>query len=216
MNEDSGDPLLARNWPASMVEQCLANRDTAGLVQFLRERHRQRFFKPINQLKSAKGNSQGFGFAVMALCSLLIETVQSYRDGLPTTHQGELSNLRKLDNVPSAYQLPPDLKVKGDDEFKKFFVAFQSDFPGIDGEEFYKNIRNGLLHQGQTKGGWLLHKGGSVVRHAKKKIIYRDQFSERLEGCFKKYLGELETHSWEHEIWANAARKIWWLVRLSR
>jgi hypothetical protein len=210
------DPLLAAGRRASVVLKWLRRKDTGQLIQFLRERHRERFFEPINYIKNAPGNTQGFGFAVMALCSLLIETIQSYRDGLPTTHPGELRHLQRLKRVPVAYQLSDQLQVNGEDEFRRFFDMYRSDFPGMKGSTFYKKIRNELLHQGQTKGGWNLRKGDSVVLDHKTKSIYRDQFSERLELCFEKYLQELQTHSWSDPIWTNAARKIWWLVRLSR
>ena len=80
---------------------------------------------------------------------------------------------------------------------------------------FYRNIRNGILHQGQTKCGWTVRKKGSAICEPKTKIIYRDQFAAALELCFGKYLCELENASWTHARWTNAARKIWWLVRLS-
>ena len=77
------DILLAKGWPASRVRMCLRSRDRAGLVRFLRERHCERFFEPIRRIAKARGNEQGFGFSVMALCSLLVRqssvTVMAYR-----------------------------------------------------------------------------------------------------------------------------------------
>src|SRR5260370_380850 len=86
----NSDLRLAANWPISKVRRCLRKKDRDGLVQFLRERHDERFFKPIRYLKGAPGNIQGYGFAMMALCALLVETIQSYRDGLPTTLQNRI------------------------------------------------------------------------------------------------------------------------------
>ena len=65
------DPYLAANWRASKVRSCLRRKDKDDLVRFLRERHQERFFQPIRHLKSAPGNMQGYGFALMALCALL-------------------------------------------------------------------------------------------------------------------------------------------------
>ena len=210
------DPLLANNWPTSAVVRCLRRKDRAQLIQFLRDRHQERFFEPIRCIRNVEGNEQGFGFAVMALCSLLVETIQSYRNGLPTTNPGELNELRTLKKVPDAYQLPAQLKVKGKDEFQQFFRDYREEFPGVCGRRFYENIRNGLLHQGQTKGRWTLLKQGPSVCDAKGRIIYRDQFSERLECCFERYLDDLANRTWSDTIWTNAARKVWWLIRLSR
>jgi len=46
------DPFLAANWRASKVLQCLEEKKKADLVAFLRERHKERFFDPIQHLKS--------------------------------------------------------------------------------------------------------------------------------------------------------------------
>jgi hypothetical protein len=217
MNEGKKkDIRLAKQWPATKVRGCLGRKDRAQLVRFLADRHRERFFEPIEYITKAKGNEQGFGFSVMALCALLIETIQSYRDGLPTTDRGELGHLKKLKSVPTAYQIPDDLKVDGTEEFRRFFVRYRDDFPGIRPAAFYRKVRNGILHQGQTKGSWTLRKRGSIVCDPTNKIIYRDQFAQRLRLCFDRYLEELEAHAWNQPIWTNAARKIWWLIRLSR
>jgi hypothetical protein len=152
----------------------------------------------------------------MALCSLLIETIQCYRDGLPTTSPGELNHLRDLGAVPVAYRIPAGMGVSGEEEFRRFFGKYRDSFPGVRPVAFYRKVRNGILHQGQTKGGWTIRKSGSVVCEPKKKIIYRNQFAGRLRLCFDRYLEELEAHPWNRPIWANAARKIWWLIRLSR
>lgn len=210
------DPLLANKWRTSRVRRCLRKKETSELVTFLWERHDERFFQPIRNLKSAEGNHQGYGFAMMSLCSLLIETIQSYKDGIPTTSSGELGRLRKLGKVPKQYQIPTGLKVSGIAAFQRFFRSYRAKFPGVSGTRFYKNIRNGLLHQGQTKAGWTLSKSGPQVCDPSGKIICRDNFSEALESCFEDYLDKLRTKSWTHGYWHRAARKIWWLIRLSR
>jgi len=209
------DPLLAQHWPASRVHRCLGRKDTHGLVRFLRERHQERSFKPIKNLKSTRGNMQGYGFAMMALCSLLVETIQSYRDGLPTTSGGELAHFRNLKNVPLPYRIPMGLTAGGEKAFRRFFRSYRSNFPGLGGVRFYRNIRNGLLHQAQTKGGWTLWKRGHCVWDEQQKRIFRDDFTEALEASFKDYLAKLDKAAWKSKLWTNAARKIWWLIRLS-
>jgi hypothetical protein len=211
----SFDLRLATNWPVSKVRSCLRRKDTNGLVQFLRERHDERFFRPIRHLKSASGNIQGYGFAMMALCALLVETIQSYRDGLPTTFPPELDRLRHVPRVPPQYRIPPNLRVNGKKAFERFFRAHRQQFPGLRGGQFYKNIRNGLLHQAQTRARWTLSKWGQGVCDSKGKVIYRDKFAEQLEATFEDYLTKLQVHRWNHRQWINAARKIWWLIRLS-
>ena len=210
------DPYLAVNWPASKIRSCLRRKDKDSLVRFLRERHQERFFQPIHKLKSAPETMQGYGFAIMALCALLVETIQSYRDGLPTTFSPELVRLRNLSKVPAAYKIPPTLQAKGKTTFQRFFTAFRNNFDGLSGARFYKNIRNGLLHQAQTKAGWTLWKHGTRVWDAQRKRIYRDNFADALEASFQAYLAELQRRSWKSKLWIRTSRKIWWLVRLSQ
>jgi hypothetical protein len=152
---------------------------------------------------------------MMALCALLVETIQSYRDGLPTTYSRELGNLRNRSRVPTRYKIPPSLKVNGRTTFERFFRAYKQNFAGLSGARFYKNIRNGLLHQGQTKAGWTLWKRGFRVWDTKQKKIFRDDFAEELETSFEGYLAILQKREWNSRLWTNAARKIWWLIRLS-
>jgi len=206
---------LASRWPIVKVRRCLRNRDRNGLVRFIKERHEERFFQPIRHLINLPENPQGYGFATMALCALLVETIQSYEDGLPTTHSQELKRLRTLHRIPAAYRLPPSLQVNGKKTFQRFFLQHRQHFSGVSGTRFYKNIRNGLLHQGQTRAGWTLRKASSDICDPGRRIIYRDNFMEALEASFNEYLGKLRAREWDSRLWRCAARKIWWLIRLS-
>lgn len=207
------DLLLASGWCTSRVRRCLRTQDGSGLIEFIRQRHTERFFEPIQLLGSAAKNDQGYGFAMMALCSLLVETIQSYRDGLPTTYGGELKRLKNLKSVPKTYQIPAGLQVNGKKAFRRFFRSFRTEFDGLSGAQFYQNVRNGLLHQAQTKGGWKIGKRKASLCLAK--TIDRDIFATRLKVAFDKYLSELDNSDWDSNLWKHARRKIWWLIRLS-
>jgi hypothetical protein len=56
----NSDLKLATDWPVTRVRSCLRRKDRNGLVQFLGERHEERFFRPIRHLKSASSNIQGY------------------------------------------------------------------------------------------------------------------------------------------------------------
>lgn len=209
------DSEFASGWRRRKILKCLKNKRTLELVCFIEARHRERFFRPIKELNSASGNLQGYGFGSMAICCLLIETIQSYRDGLPTTDGRELSRLRNLKQTPSRYVLPANLKVRGQKTFERFFHHYHSLFPGISAVSFYKNVRCGLLHQGQTKHRWTVRAFGSGVADSARRIIHRNSFSDALESAFQRYLDELRTRSWKDATWVKASRKIWWLIRTS-
>lgn len=211
----SHDPELATGWPASKVGKSLEAAEKALLIQFLKRRYEERFLNPIQTLRSAPKNSHGCAFAVMALCSLLIETMQCYRQGFPTTYQAEFDELTKATKVPPEYHLP---KVEsGRQVFKGFFSlpAHRVLFCGIDGEIFYSKIRNGIVHQGQTKSGWKIDKGQTQLWNQEDCIVDSDQFASALESAFNLYIDELSKAKWDDKVWKKARRKIWWLTKSS-
>jgi hypothetical protein len=207
---------LARNWSKSRVLDCLSSKQKAELVRFINERYSERFFDPIRCLGSAVGNNQGYGFAIMALCCLLIETLQCYRRGLPSSHNGELKCLSKLPSNKGEYSLADPLKETSQNVFIEFFQHedHQKYFTNIDGKVFYREIRCGLLHQAQTKGGWRLLRTGKFW-DTDQMSINRDEFSQRLRECFDGYLKLLQESEWDEEIWKSARKKLWWLAETS-
>jgi hypothetical protein len=212
---------LAFNWPKSRVQECLDNGLRHEAVRFLDERHCERFFAPIRYLRQAHEGNSGYGFAIMALCSLLIETVECYRQGLPSSSTSDLGPLKASaanTAAPAEYRLDGLAFPNSGAIFKNFFTRSQHQvfLPGVDGEIFFRDIRCGLLHQAQTKNAWRIGRTGKFWDPDPVKKINREEFSERLEGCFKAYLGELESESnWDSDIWKLARRKIWWLVQIS-
>lgn len=206
--------LLASRWPASKVRFYLRKRHKTGLIKFLGERYDERFFQPIQLLRDAHGSHQGYGIAMMALCSLLVESIQCCRDGLPSTNRRELTSLAQY-VPPPRYEVPHGEWKTGPTAFRDFFDYFSSCFPRTDGEEFYRSIRNGLLHQAQTKNGWTIRVDAKEVCEPRNKVINRNLFADGVKAAFDAYLTELRTSPRDSDIWKNARRRIWWLIRLS-
>jgi hypothetical protein len=217
---------LARNWEKDKVLQCHDSRERQALVCFLRERYSERFFEPIDCLAHAAGSRKGFGFAIMSLCCLMIETIQCYRLGWPSSFPKDLSDWASLPEnlaVPEPFYrlVGPFDRINYSSEivFKSFFdepkhQTYFSELKGK-GDAFYRLIRCGLLHQAQTKGGWRIIMHGQLWDDTAGKTINRTEFSRRLDGCFEAFLQELETANWDEEVWKNARKKIWWLAKTS-
>lgn len=214
------DPLLARNWSKMRVLECLDGEGKLELIRFLKERYTERFFRPILCLRESPGNEQGYGFAIMALCCLLIETIECYRKGVPSSSNDDLNFMKRLDlnnKAPRDYELQPPWALTGSkDAFRSFFAEenHQEYFPGVEGDEFYEKVRCGLLHQAQTKGTWRLARTGKFYDHAERSIN-RDEFAQRLEECFDDYLQQLREIEWVDPVCVRARRKIWWLAQTS-
>jgi hypothetical protein len=212
-----GEVWLSQNWPKSKVLEAFTRQSTCELAEFVRERYTERFFEPIRCLQTAPASEQCYGFSIMALCCLLVETLQCYREGLPATTKTEHARLAPLERsltVPRHCALPASREPG--DVFKAFFAACQRKelFPGVDASAFYEDIRCGLLHQAQTKNEWRILVIGPLW-DAANKTLNRNEFVEATERHFHYYLSELRSGSWTDEVWQNASRKIWWLAQTS-
>ncbi len=215
------DIELARGWRIAQVRACLANQKSSfDLIDFIRARYSERFFGPIHLLTESKATEHRHGFAVMALCCLLVETIESYREGIPSTNRGELRRIEDAVkqgdlSVPAEYSVRQDEWPKNAEQPFVDFFGFARDFFGeLDGSEFYKFIRNGLLHQAQTKNRWLLVRTGQLWdKNAHR--VNRDLFARKLEECFNSYLTQLKSAGWDDDPWCKARRKVWWLATLS-
>jgi len=218
-------PLLAMNWPRGKVLRYLrtGQGQKMQITYFLCERYEERFFGPIGCLIGSK--TQGFGFAVMSLCCLMIETIECYRLGWPASSPAELKKLTKLSDdilsiVPPSYRLVGPFspkKFSSEIAFKSFFDApehhtYFREFAGKGGD-FYNAVRCGLLHQAQTKKGWRIRMSGNCYQEFAWGIsINRDQFAQSLYNCFRGFLKELEDTDWNQPLWQSVWKKLWWLA----
>jgi hypothetical protein len=110
--------------------------DRQALAQFVRDRFNQRYFRPIESTSSADKH----GFTIMAVCCLVIEALESFYQGKADTkgHSKEMF----------------DAFFKRDTPFKVF---------GGGGDWFYKDIRCGILHQSEARGGWRILRSGPLL-----------------------------------------------------
>ncbi len=218
---------LAPGWSVSKVRNALAAKSKNRLIRFLRDRYEKLFFEPIELLTKeskrrrhedrASQEEWHFGFAIVALCCLLIETFQCYRLGLPSSHRGELKKLQsQYPKIPGQYRVPESEWPQDLGEiFRCFFSNHQNLFPNVKGGDFYQNIRNGLLHQSQTKGKWRIKVDMAALWSEKSRVLDREKLAKQLQDYFKTFQEELKHARPSDQIWQNTRRKIWWLVKLS-
>jgi hypothetical protein len=161
----------------------------------------------------------------MSLCCLLIETIQCYRLGWPSSHTKDLEEWAS--RPENATPPCPDYKLSGPFDRRKInsgvaFEAFfnkpehKQYFPDVNGDIFYHAIRCGLLHQAQTKESWrILRSGKQWDDSPNQKTINRIDFTEGMKKCFESFLEELEATGWNEEPWKSTRKKIWWLTQTS-
>lgn len=116
------------------------NTDWNTAIKSLDQRLTERYLEPVDVLIAAesgkKTSEHKFGFTILGIDCLLIETIQSFYEGI-------------TDSTGRSRQL-----------FTAFLMQrsrFKTYFPTqIQADEFYKNFRCGILHQAQTFGNTLV------------------------------------------------------------
>lgn len=157
-------------------------------VSIFKDRFDGRYFNQIEALESAKeDNVRMFsGFTIMSIACLLIETLEQF-------YNGSINTSRKITTDTKTNALK-DTKVSNDayafhsffqrsEKFKIFF-----DTP-IKSNVFYKTIRCGLLHNGQTKRKSTIHirKNEPILKWVNEEDIEEGIFINR-----KKFLAEVK------------------------
>lgn len=157
-----------------------------------------RYFKPIQKILKMR-TTTGEGFAVMTLICSLIEFLESCYQGKSYRH-----GLKKETNVEYGYA---GIKFKDflntHDPFKTIFTKKVSNPDAKTktfADDFYTNVRCGLLHEAATKNNWKINTftkrdRGYVdivdVSDETCKIIYRDIFYTAILDFYKLYKEEL-------------------------
>lgn len=149
-------------------------------VEIFKTRIASRYLEPVDLLIKKDNDrrpiDRRYGFAILAIDCLLIETLQSFREGLT------------------------DTKGKSKDMFINFLTqreSFKDYFKKDDAERFYYDFRCGILHQAETMGDSLLWSVGSVIGKDFKGTLYFNR--TKLHKLIKKevdlYCEELRNNS---------------------
>lgn len=157
--------------------------DRAGIAKFLHDRFMERYISPLKAVKAGEEN----GFLIMASCCLLIEGLTAFREGWCSTEG--LSE--------RAFQLFFDQEDR--------FALFRGHE-----HDFWKSVRCGILHQGETGSGWTLNftdRFGELFVASGKRVNCC-KFMEQLEAVLADYRDLLSRTPWNYEQWRNVRRKM--------
>ncbi|MES0100363.1 hypothetical protein [Mesorhizobium sp. M0019] len=150
---------------------------------YLLGRIEPRYLGPIGELERLN-QLKGEGFAVVTIQCALIEFLAALRSG----------ENYKLDK--------PDLKKGEYNDSARLFKAFlgkEAPFSmtfATTAADFYRDIRCGLLHEGQSKGGYLVKKRsktGIIVNIGPPKVLYWVDLQNAIVGYLNKYCTDLES-----------------------
>ena len=181
------EPCIA-GWKKSSDWRCLkdelVNYPNTALWQqafddYFLQRLNLRYLNPIKILQE-NGTLVGEGFSIMAILCTLVEFLESTFRGLRYKFVRDRKELE-----PFEYNVSSEIFI----EFLSKRIPFSDYFDGGLAFEFYKNVRCGLLHEAQTKGGWKVwaksYNGAIIERESK--TVYRDNFRDALDTCIADY-----------------------------
>lgn len=153
-------------------------------TSYFQARLSYRYLKPITTLQQ-NDTKNGEGFSIVAIQCSLVEFLES-------TLSGKSYSLRlSSDPLIAQYQYSKSGAI-----FKDFLVKrppFSREFDLALANDFYENVRCGVLHEARTKNGWTLsasNKNGSIVE-PNLKILYRNNFQTALLDFVGWYKREL-------------------------
>lgn len=146
-------------------------------IQVFSSRIHARYIDPVDILidveSELESNKRRFGFTILAIDLLLMETLQAFKDGLP-------------DTIHKSRQV-----------FKKFLQEspnFSPYFPD-DGsrQKFYEEFRCGILHQAEVQGKTLVWSLGELYEQADDlAIINRNEVHAKLKQDIAHYIDALK------------------------
>jgi hypothetical protein len=157
----------------------LQNQDRNRLIEFIRERFTERSVTPVEAIPN-KPEDMRNGFCTMAISCSMIEALASFWKGRPETPRGDgRATFRwffeQNENVPLA-------------NFKAY------------GGQFYEKMRCGILHQGETTGGWKVRRDGDLFDIATL-TINATKFHRALADCLDSYCEALKADTWDGPVW---------------
>ncbi|MGL1932023.1 MAG: hypothetical protein OCC45_09705 [Desulfotalea sp.] len=166
--------FTAQQWKELDLEN--SEGDWQKAIDVLDSRLRSRYLEPVDKLLEFENDllapKKRFGFTVLAIDLLLIETLQAFKEGLPST----------------------------DGKSKKVFIRFLRTSPHfceyfqtkLQRENFYKDFRCGILHQAEIQSPALLWSFGDLYERVDEmEVLNRNAVHNALKNDFSDYIGLL-------------------------
>lgn len=196
------------------VKNCkdfLAAKDKKALANFIYDRLYGRYLKPFDFRSVDYEKNYKNGFALMTSSCLLIETLTSFRES-------RYRNTKNLSGECFGHFFTTESKfadfatggrqTNGDISTKK-----QGGLPN----DFYENVRCGILHNAETKNGWTITRNESKPYfNPATKEINATKFANRLKSVLSSYKKSLIESDFDSDIiWKNFRDRLTDLINKS-
>jgi hypothetical protein len=169
---------LASRFTVGDYKKAYLDEDREAIAEAIRRRFTERYISPVLESRAKHG------FTMMAVCCLMIESLESFRQGWKSTSG--------LDE--QAFQL-----------FFERELAF-ADFHGYE-RYFHCNIRCGILHQGETYHGWKVLRTGLLFDKATR-TLNATRFLNEMKNVLDDFCDQLKSLEWKSKVLQNVNRKM--------
>lgn len=168
--------IRAARWQALNLDD-VESSDWDEAVDIFDKRIRARYLEPVEVLIELDAKRavhlRVFGFTILAIDCLLVETLQAFRLGLK------------------------DTRDRSGDMFRRFLTErprFREHFDKKSARRFYEDVRCGILHQAEVRRGWRVWSVGRLLAPTDGGFtINRTKFHECLVGEFEDYKAEVRS-----------------------
>jgi len=175
---------LASGYTVRRYSEMVQSQDRAGIADLIRKRFVERYLNPILD------NPERHGFAMLAICCLMVETLESFRQGWEDTSE----------------------RGRSEAAFCSFFQA-HNEFRDLRpvAHDFYRAVRCGILHQAETTQKWRVDREpGLVVEQGGVHWLSAFEFGNGLRAVLDRYHDELSNPNsdWKGPLWVKARKKL--------
>lgn len=179
--------LAGSEWDGSAVtvrdySNLHAAKGRAKIANMISLRFTERYLEP------ALDNRKRHGFSILAIGCLMVETLESFRNGWSSTSK----------------------RGRSEAAFCSFFQA-HDEFKDLRpvAHDFYHAVRCGILHQAETTDGWRVHRRlGLFVESGGVRWVSACEFAEGLKSVLARYCDDLTQAEWNDPLWQKARKKL--------
>ncbi len=171
-----GETKLSASVTVDKYKLLEKNEDKAAIADFIVQRFEERYFSPVLNSRSRHG------FTMLAIGCLVIETLESFYQGLEDTDRK--SKRMFIDFFARDTPLKPFGKVV----------------------TFYSDIRCGILHQAEIRGGWRITRSSNApLLDEVGRTINAELFIQGLKDAVSTYVIQFQN---DPQLWENLKIKM--------
>lgn len=153
-------------------------KDKERIADFVYQRFQERYLKPF------ESKEHKHGFAMMACACLMVEGMQSFWTGSATSGQSGPAFGHFFERVDRFSCLREHSK------------------------HFYKHVRCGIMHLGETTGGWRIRRDTSQLFDSEHLVVDATRFLSALEESLRDYCDLLKVSDWDSDVWGRLRLKM--------